>query len=293
MASDDPDRPARHDPPFVWLGAGQPSLPVLLSVPHAGRVYPAELRAAVRVPLARLEALEDRCADALVGPAVAAGASAIVATRARAWIDLNRAETDVDGDMIEPRSIPPAQGNSVKVLGGLGLIPRRIAGSGEIWSGRIAAQQLARRIMEDHRPYHAAIAAALAEIRARFGVAVLIDCHSMPSLAGQAPARIVIGDRHGRSAARDIVEAALAAAGTTGLRCTRNAPYAGGYTLDRHGRPGEGIHALQVEFDRALYLDAARREASEGRAATAELLAGIVQAVAAEAGAPPAAIAAE
>ena len=293
MGGADPEEPAPCDPPFVWIGEGRSTLPVLIAVPHAGRIYPEGMREAARVPLARLEALEDRHADALIADAVAAGARAIVATRARAWIDLNRAETDIDSEMIEPRPMPSSRRESVKVLGGLGLIPRRIAGAGEIWRGPIAAQQLARRIADDHRPYHVALAAALRRVRARFGVAVLIDCHSMPSLGGGDPARIVIGDRHGQSARRGIVAAALAEAQASGLRCARNAPYAGGYTLERHGRPDEHVHALQIEFDRTLYLDAAQRAPTARIATVAALLERIVRAVADEALGPPHAIAAE
>ena len=291
MSSADPEVPAPSDAPFIWVGEGRPTLPVLISVPHAGRIYPEALCKAARVPLSRLEQLEDRHADALIARAVEAGARAIVATRARAWIDLNRAETDIDGEMIEPRPMPP-RAESVKVMGGLGLIPRRIAGTGEIWRGPLGAQQLARRIADDHRPYHSALGIALRRVRARFGVAVLIDCHSMPGLGGGDPVRIVVGDRHGQSAGRPIVEAALAAAAATGLRCARNAPYAGGYVLERHGRPDENIHAIQLEFDRALYLDAAQRAPGSRVGAIRELLAGIVRAVA-DIAPPPLAVAAE
>ncbi|MBV9840858.1 MAG: N-formylglutamate amidohydrolase [Sphingomonadaceae bacterium] len=280
--------------PFVLLGdAGVPALPVLLSVPHAGRDYPAALLAASRLPRTRLELLEDRHANLLVETAVAAGTPAIVATRARAWIDLNRAEAELDAAMIHPRPNGATRSDSSKVLGGLGLIPRRIAGSGEIWAGRIAATDLAERIAAHHRPYHAAIAATLAHIHRAHGIAVLIDCHSMPSLSGENSPPLVVGDRHGRSAARALVDAAGRVAAASNIATALNAPYAGGYTLERHGRPNAGFHALQLEFDRTLYLDAVLREPGEGLDRTAKLLAEIVAAVGATAALMAGPIAAE
>lgn len=281
--SDVPPQPAESDAGFVLLGPARPALPVLVSVPHAGRDYPAALLAAARLPRARIETIEDRHADRLIAGAVAAGARAIVATRARAWIDLNRSERELDPAMIEPSPPPVHLGRSAKVDGGLGLLPRRIGGA-EIWRGRVPAAELARRVTLLHRPYHAAIAAELAAIRADHGFAVLIDCHSMPPLpGGRGAARVVIGDHHGRAMASRLVGRAYAVLMAAGLRPALNAPYSGGYTLERHGAPARGIHALQLEFDRALYLDAALREPGAGLGAIVELLAGIARALADEA----------
>ena len=278
---------------FVLLGDARPTLPVLVSVPHAGRDYPAALLAGARLQRAQIETIEDRHADRLVDMAVAAGARAIVATAARAWIDLNRSERELDPAMIAP---PPGAEHlvrSAKVDGGLGLLPRRIGGA-EIWRERVPVAELVRRVALLHRPYHAAIAAALAAIRADHGFAVLIDCHSMPPLpGGRGAARVVIGDRHGRTAAVRLIGRAYRLIVAAGLRPALNTPYAGGYTLERHAAPAQGIHALQLEFDRALYLDAALREPSDGAAAIAELVAGIARALADEALALHAPLAAE
>ncbi len=285
----------RQDPEadagFVLLGAAR--LPVLVGVPHAGRDYPAALLAGARLARAQIETIEDRHADRLAGGAVAAGARAIVATRARAWIDLNRSERELDPAMIAPP--PPADHlvRSARVDGGLGLLPRRIGGA-EIWRERVPAAELARRVTLLHRPYHAAIAAELAAIRADHGFAVLIDCHSMPPLpGGRGAARVVIGDRHGRSAASRLVGRAHRLIAAAGLRAALNAPYAGGYTLERHAAPALGIHALQIEFDRSLYLDAALREPGPGLAAIVTLVAELARALADEALAHHAPLAAE
>jgi N-formylglutamate amidohydrolase len=253
--------------PFTRFGPEDPISPLIIAVPHAGRDYPAELIEAAAIPRARLEALEDRLADELISEAIVQGATAFVAHRARAWIDLNRDERELDPQMIEPSVRPPATIGSAKVRGGLGLIPRRIAGSGEILRRRLTAAEAESRILLDHRPWHGALAEALAAARARFGIAILLDCHSMPPIArdshGNAP-RIVIGDRYGRSAAGRFADRVAALADSAGLHCSRNSPYAGGYTLDRHGEPASNVHAIQIEIDRSLYLAPDLRSAGPG-----------------------------
>ena len=256
------------EPGYVRLGPVLPATPVVLSVPHAGRDYPPALLEAARIPLAQLELLEDRHADALVEIAIAAGVPAIIATRARAWIDLNRGEREIDPAAIHPTPVAGATERSNRSESGLGLVPTRLPGGGAILVRPIAATELADRIERDHQPYHRAVAEALAEAHARFGVAVLIDCHSMPPLpAGKGPsATIVLGDRFGRSASPAILAAIAIEAQRSGLRVARNAPYAGAHTLERHGRPAAGIHAIQVELDRTLYLDSKLRRPGPGLA---------------------------
>ncbi|HWW65873.1 MAG TPA: N-formylglutamate amidohydrolase [Sphingomonadaceae bacterium] len=284
------------DSPFLRLGPAHPACPVVLAVPHAGRAYPDALRAMAAVPVARLEALEDRHADLLVADAVVAGATAFIARRARSWIDLNRDEREMDPAMIDPT--PRAQDvvGSAKVRGGLGLIPRRLNGVGHLWRGRFDAADIARRIEEDHRPWHSALAATLAEARARFGAALLLDCHSMPPLTAHGlagPPDVVIGDRFGRSAAPALVERLMAIAEGDGLRVACNSPYAGGYALDRHGAPAEGRHAIQVEIDRRLYLMPDLSTPGPGVGRMRALLARMAMAMADELGTPMTSLAAE
>lgn len=244
---------------FDFYGPDAPDYPVILSVPHAGRDYPENLLESCRFPPDRLRALEDRHADLLVDPCWAHGFTGLVARTPRAWIDLNRAEHDVDPGMLSaPMSATAAQ-LSAKARGGLGLIPRRTPQLGELWHRRLDPEEVKRRITQDYWPYHARLSDALAAARARFGVALLIDLHSMPPLTdtamGPAPS-IVIGDRFGRSAAPFIADLAGQVARKAGHRPAFNAPYAGGHILDCHTRPTQHIHGLQIEIDRRLYLDA-------------------------------------
>ncbi|MEG3123420.1 N-formylglutamate amidohydrolase [Sphingomonas sp. GB1N7] len=275
---------------FDLYGATEPASPVILSVPHGGRDYPLALRAALRVPVEALRPLEDRHIDTLALAAIGSE-TMLVQCRARAWIDLNRAENERDPH-IDGGADRRALGlQSTKVRGGLGLIPRRIASAGEIWRRKLDGEEVMARIAGDHRPYHAALGAALSAARARFGVAVLLDVHSMPSLASGA--QIVLGDRFGQSAGGRFVHRLEGEARGAGLTCAMNTPYAGGHILDRHGAPGKGVHAVQLEFDRALYLDEARDVPGPGLEAMAKLLRRMIDALADEALALPATLAAE
>lgn len=248
----------RRDPPG-------PAGPIVISVPHAGRDYRPDLLSGSRLDENRLALLEDRYADLLIDDALAGGAVAIVARRPRAWIDLNRDEREIDPAMLSTRPATASLISTVKSRGGLGLIPRRIHGAGDIQRQPLSFDAVTARIELDHRPYHAAIAAALAAARARHGCAVLIDCHSMPPVARAAPTpQVVVGDRFGASAAARFSHCVVAEAEAAGLRAARNDPYAGGHTLDRHAAPRRDLHAIQIEFDRTLYLRSDRMTPGEG-----------------------------
>jgi len=273
--------------PFVRLGPWPPS-PLICAVPHAGRNYPPALLRDSAVPQSMLAMLADAHADALVEQAVAAGARAVVARIARAWIDLNRAPHEVDPAMQPAGSVARPPG--ARVRGGLGLVPRRLGGR-ELLARLPSPDEVAARVATVHAPYHAAIADALADAVARHGFAVLLDCHSMPSLGGARAAQVVIGTRHGQAAGRAVAEAALRMAAAAGLRAALDAPYAGAHTIERHGRPIAGVQAVQVEVDRALYLDRAGRPVAAGVQRIAALIAAIGGA--AVAAARPLAVAAE
>lgn len=245
-------------PPFGLFGAAEPTYPLIISVPHAGRQYPEVMQQSARLPALRLRPLEDRYADALVASAFAAGIQGIVANTARAWIDLNRSENEIDPGFIDlPSGALPLV--SAKVRGGLGLIPRRISSGGDIWHRRITADDLNERIAQHHRPYHQALGGMLARTHAKFGVAILLDIHSMPTLPDTSDgpgAQIVIGDSFGRTADDRFTGCAAALAEQHGLSAAINSPYAGGHILQHHARPQRGLHAIQIEIDRSLYLDA-------------------------------------
>ncbi|WP_271299533.1 N-formylglutamate amidohydrolase [Sphingomonas sp. CV7422] len=259
---------------------GAPLSPVVLSVPHAGRDYPAALLGALRLPATALVALEDRFVDA-VADGAQTRETMLVQRRARAWIDLNRGESERDPRVDEgarPQALPTA---SAKVRSGLGLVPRRGGAAGDLWRRRFSAVEVAARIAQDHRPYHDALAAALAAVQRRFGVAVLLDIHSMPPLGDHA--RVVLGDRFGQAAAPRFIARLEAEAARSGLRSALNTPYAGGHILERHAAPARGIHAIQIEFDRTLYLDAALDQPGVGLPMVVALLRRMIAAVADEA----------
>ena len=223
--------------------------PVLLSVAHSGRDYPVDLLARARLGQASLERLEDPLVDRLVIGAIDRGAGAVIARAPRALIDVNRALDELDPAAIAGRS---GAAPTARARAGLGLIPTRLAGLGALWRTPISEAELERRLAEVHRPYHDALATGLDALAARWGEVLLIDCHSMPARpAGEA--NVVIGDRHGTSATAWLVEAAEDIARRRGFTVARNLPFAGGYVLERHGRPEDGVHALQVEVDRAAY----------------------------------------
>jgi N-formylglutamate amidohydrolase len=281
-------------PAFTLTVPPRLRLPVLVAVPHAGRAYPPAVTARMReAELAQLR-LEDRHADRL-GVAIAreTGAALLVAHAPRALLDLNRAEDDVDWDMIEggrPLGTPaadPARRSNARARSGLGLVPRRLPGSGEIWRGRLTPAELAARIEGIHRAYHTALEQALARICAEWGAALLVDLHSMPPLRaadGEARAPVVVlGDRFGASCHNALVARGLSHLEARGVPAALNRPYSGGYVLDRHGAPRGGVHAVQIEVCRATYLDRQLAEPGAGLPAVAAMLADLVRELGAEA----------
>jgi N-formylglutamate amidohydrolase len=274
---------------FDRIGPVVPESPVVLSVPHAGRDYPAECLALLRAPAEALVALEDRHIDA-VALAGRTNEITLVQRVARAWIDLNRDERERDPRM-EDGATRSGMPDSAKIRSGLGLIPRRTAAAGDLWRRRLSPAEVEARIVADHRPYHLALAQALAQARARFGTAVLLDVHSMPSLGANQPC-VVLGDRFGRAAAARFVARAEGVVRGSGWPVALNTPYAGGHILDRHGRPAQGVHAIQLEIDRRRYLGPGNAPGA-GLAETVALVRRIIADLADEALSPPLAFAAE
>ena len=228
-------------------------LPVLLSVPHAGRDYPRWLLALSRGGIDALRPLEDPLVDRLVWRAMAHGIGAVIAQAPRAAIDCNRGEDEVDPASVHGRPSPTAR-PSPRARGGLGIVPSRTALHGQLWRRPIPHDDLELRIADAHRPYHQAIAARLDALVERFGCALLLDCHSMPSAASEAD--VVLGDRYGRSAASWLAAAASKIAAARGFSASINDPFAGGHVIDRHGAPHLGVHAVQIELGRGRYLTA-------------------------------------
>lgn len=263
-------------PAFTTTSA-PPRLPVLLSVPHAGSRYAPALLAASRLPASALAVLEDPLVDRLIQRGIDAGAAAIVARAPRAEIDLNRSLGDLDPAMVVASAgVRAAVPISRRAIAGLGLIPSRVAAHGAIWRRALPEAEVKRRIAEVHAPYHAAIEVALRQMRDRFGVAVLLDCHSMPPCDGRP---VVLGDRYGASCGAALMDVAQGVCATHGMPATRNEPYAGGEIVARHGCPEANIHAIQIEFDRRRYLAADMRTPGPGFVQVATLIGAIVEAV--------------
>jgi len=227
-------------------------VPVLLSVPHAGRDYPEWLVSLSKAGRSSLHALEDPLVDELVAGSVANGIGAVVARAPRAAVDCNRSEDEIDPTVV--RCGPIAQ-MSPRARGGLGIVPGRTASHGPLWRQAIPHQELESRLDQAHRPYHSSIEEQLRNLLERFGCALLIDCHSMPSPGGGSPA-VILGDRYGHSAAPFVTAEAVKIVSSLGFRAGVNQPFAGGYVVQRHGAPERGVHAIQVEVDRNCYLTA-------------------------------------
>lgn len=272
--------------PAFQLTEPDPSpIPVLIAVPHAGRAYPPALIGKMRDPALSALRLEDRYVDLLARKvADSTGAAFLNAYAPRAMIDLNRAPEEMDWTMLTGGARGQA-GMARRARSGLGLVPRRLPGLGEIWRSPLDRSDLDERIDTIHAPYHRTLESALKRLKQRWGAALLIDFHSMPpleSLSGAPVAELVIGDRFGASCDGSLVAMAFAQAGSVGLRAAHNRPYAGGYVLDRHGRPARGHHAMQFEICRRAYLDMRLAEPSDRLGQTADQLTSIVRKLAAE-----------
>ncbi|MEP3051474.1 MAG: N-formylglutamate amidohydrolase [Erythrobacter sp.] len=271
-------------PAFTYSRPKSLPLPVLIAVPHAGRAYPAKLLSKMRNAKASALRLEDRFVD-LVGKKIARQTSSglLIAHAPRAMLDLNRARDDVDWTMISGAARPgPAHSQANRrARSGLGLVPRRLPGSGDIWNSRLEAAELEDRIQDIHRPYHSFLARELEYIREQWGAALLIDLHSMPPLRrknGQMRnTDIVIGDRFGGSCDSSLVSRALGYLDRQGVETAHNQPYSGGYVLDQHSAPTRGLHAIQIEVCRSTYLDENLVEPGSGLGQMAEILAGLVR----------------
>lgn len=268
-------------PGFSLVGDVDGRWPVVLASPHSGREYPADFLARTRLTLAQLRRAEDAYVDGLLEGAVANGVPRLAARFGRSWLDLNRAPAELDPAMyVEPFDSDIAQ-SSDRVQAGLGVVPR-VAGQGlDIYPTRLRLDEARGRIASVHAPWHAMVADLTGRARARHGHAVLLDCHSMPS-PGPGPgggAQIVIGDLHGRSASPALVELIARLFAGAGLRVSRNVPYAGGYTTAHHGRPEHGVHAVQIEIDRALYMDPARLTRHMGFPAITTLMTAVVASI--------------
>lgn len=239
---------------------GAPVTPLVFASPHSGRVYPRSLMAASQLDCAAIRGSEDAFVDELIASAADAGAVVITARLARAYMDVNREPWELDPRMFEDDLPAYARGRTARVAAGLGSIARIVGEGQEIYRRKLTFAEARRRIDRVHRPYHQAVRALLDDAREKFGLAVLIDLHSMPAAAAGGDPKsgapdMVLGDRFGAACAPAITRLVERDLEARGYRVARNAPYAGGYTTEFYGRPSKGVHALQIELNRALYLD--------------------------------------
>jgi N-formylglutamate amidohydrolase len=247
------------EPPFVVLEPARHAVPFVFNAPHAGSVYPASFLTASRLDPLALRRSEDAFIDLLFSDVTSLGAPLMVARFPRAYLDVNREPYELDPRMFDARLPPFANTRSMRVAGGLGTIPRIVADGQDIYRGHLATGEALRRIDWLYKPYHWALRQLVHRTARNFGSAALIDCHSMPSTSlsrdDGVKADIVLGDRYGTSCdglLTDLVEVTLRARGYT---VVRNKPYAGGFITEHYGEPGIGQHALQIEINRALYMD--------------------------------------
>lgn len=249
-------------PAFEVRRSERLTTPLIFASPHSGRHYPDDLMSAARLDAQAIRRSEDALVDALIEGADLAGAAVVLCRWARAYVDVNRDPWELDPAMFEDELPPRARAQTARVAAGLGAIARVVAEGQEIYARKLTWDEATQRMEAVHAPYHATLQALIEEAKATFGAAVLVDWHSMPSQVGRAEARrgrikpdAVLGDRHGRSCGRGLTALVRRELEARGWTVALNNPYAGGFTTQTYGRPEGGVHALQIELDRGLYLD--------------------------------------
>ena len=247
------------DPPFDILEPASPRGPLVFNSPHSGSIYPHEFLLSSRLDLATLRRSEDSFVDQLMKGVVARGYPLMRAHFPRCFVDLNREPYELDPRMFDGRLPSFANTRSMRVAGGLGTVARVVGDTQEIYGQRLSVDDALTRIETLYKPYHRALRHLFSRVHRAYGIAILIDCHSMPSgMSGSEDrprADIVIGDRYGTSCApilTDVIETTLR---HLGYAVNRNKPYAGGFITEHYGNPSVGLHTVQLELNRALYMD--------------------------------------
>ncbi len=256
------------DPPFEVIEPKDWAGPVLFNSPHSGSVYPRAFLEASRLDLGALRRSEDSFVDDLILGVVAQGYPMIRAHFPRCFVDVNREPYELDPRMFEGRLPSFANTRSMRVAGGLGTVARVVGDAQEIYDQRIPVDDALGRIESLYKPYHRALRRLFSKMHRSFGAAVLVDCHSMPSTAGHKDERprpeFVLGDRYGTSCAPVVAECVERTLRGLGYSVSRNKPYAGGFITEHYGNPSAGLHAIQLEINRALYMDERRYDRSAG-----------------------------
>lgn len=258
-------------PAFEVLAPNRQTCPLVLASPHSGADYPANFQAQARLDPLTLRKSEDSFVDEIFASAPGLGVPLLRANFPRAFVDPNREPYELDPGMFDEPLPAYANTASPRVAAGLGTIARVVANGEPIYGGKLPVSEALNRIERYYRPYHAALTALVDETLDRFGVCVLVDCHSMPSTGGPMErdhgrnrTDIVLGDCHGVSCAETVIGTAERVLSACGYVVTRNVPYAGGFTTRYYGQPHRGVHTLQIEINRGLYMDERRIERTEG-----------------------------
>lgn len=247
------------NPSFTILRPDHGFSPFIFNSPHSGRTYPTAFLRASRLTAPALRKSEDAYVDLLLAGVAKIGATMMHAHFPRAYLDVNREPYELDPALFAERLPDYANTHSLRVIGGLGTIARVVNEQEEIYRGPLSVNTALERINKLYKPYHSALANLLGGARQAFGYAALVDFHSMPSAQGDrsdsAKVDFVLGDRFGTSCAREMVRCAERFLTSLGYKVALNKPYAGGYITEHYGKPNEGIHALQIEVNRALYMN--------------------------------------
>ena len=259
---------ADSPPPFLLHRPRVQAAPIILSSPHSGRHYPAAFLADSRLDPVALRRSEDGFVEEIFAGAPERGAPLLAATFPRVYCDANREPWELDPGMFDGPLPDFVNSASPRIGAGLGTIARVVASGEAVYRRRLSFEEAACRIRALWEPYHAALSGMIEETLRRYGCCLLIDCHSMPSLPpeGGRTADMILGDAHGTAAAPRATRLLEESLSALGYRLRRNDPYAGGYVTRHYGRPREGVHVIQLEIARGLYMDERRIQRLPGLA---------------------------
>ncbi len=264
-------------PAFEIRASAEQRVPFVFNSPHSGRHYPERFLAMSRLDGHAIRRSEDCFVDELVGSAPPLGAPLLAANFPRAYLDVNREPWELDPRMFVEAVPSYANIRSPRVAGGLGTVPRLVGEGLDIYATRLPLSEAVERVETIYKPYHDTLKRLLMRTHARFGYAVLIDCHSMPASVriGENGVRpdFIIGDRFGTSATPALTETAIGLLTAMGYTVAHNKPYAGGFITEHYGRPTRNLHAIQIEINRGLYMNERTFQRSGGFDALADDLA--------------------
>ena len=269
MSADNP-QPYREISPAPSVAA----LPVLVTSPHSGAFYPADFLAAAHLDDHAIRQSEDMFVGDLFTEAAGKGVRVLEAVYPRAYVDLNRGAYELEPALFDGQLPAHVDSKSPRAGSGLGTVPRLVAENKPIYNRKLQYAEAETRIETIYRPFHRRLAELLDDMHQAYGMAVLLDAHSMPSQAARASHHLpasgapeidfVLGNRHGRSCHAGLTNWLRDFLTSQGYRVALNKPYAGGFITEHYGRPAKGIHALQIEINRAIYMDEKTYRKHEG-----------------------------